>query len=329
MIDEAARILKLGQPTLLILAGRALRPEALDYAGRIAGKTGCVVATQFFSARIDRGAGRVPTFRIPYAVDLALNALKGYRHLITVETGEPVAFFGYPNKPSLLKPEGCNVHNLSAPAIDSLEALRALADAVGAKASDAKVQQREDIALPKGALTAQSIAQILNVLIPENGIVVDESVTTGRESLQLTAGARPHTWLQNMGGSIGYGGPVATGAAVACPDRKVIALSGDGSAMYTIQCLWTQAREKLDVVNVIFANRAYQILRNEFAGVGAGAPGPKAMSMLSIDNPTLDFCAMAKGMGVEGRRVTTAEEFAAALTDTLKTRGPQLIEVVL
>ena len=160
-------------------------------------------------------------------------------------------------------------------------------------------------------------------------IVVDESVTTGRELLQLTAGARPHTWLQNMGGSIGYGGPVATGAAVACPDRKVIALSGDGSAMYTIQCLWTQAREKLDVVNVIFANRAYQILRNEFAGVGAGAPGPKAMSMLSIDNPTLDFCAMAKGMGVEGRRVATSEEFAAALADTLKTRGPQLIEVVL
>ena len=135
-------------------------------------------------------------------------------------------------------------------------------------------------------------------MIPENAIVIDESVTTGRESMGLTAGAAPHDMIQNMGGSIGYSPPVATGAAVACPDRKVICLTGDGSAMYTIQALWTQARENLDVLTVIFANRAYQILRNEFAGVLAGTPGPRAKDMLSIDRPTLDFCALAKGMGV-------------------------------
>ena len=312
-IEAAARVLSRREPTLLVLAGRALRAETLELAGRIAAKTGCVVATQFFSTRIERGAGRVPAFRIPYAVDLALKALAGYRHIITVETTEPVAFFAYPDKPSLLKPDGCQVHELCARGADSLAALDALAESVGARRGDARLQQREAAERPTGPLTPQSIALALAALIPENAIVVDESITTGRESMGLTAGARPHDWLQNMGGSIGYGGPVATGAAVACPDRKVICLSGDGSAMYTIQALWTQARESLDVVTVIFANRTYQILRTEFAGVGAGAPGRKALDMLSIDRPTLDFIALARGLGVGATRVGDAGEFCKAL----------------
>lgn len=328
-IEAAAKILASGEPAMLVLAGRALRADALEFAGRIAGRTGCTVGSQFFSSRIERGAGRVPAFRIPYAVDLALAALKPFKHIITIETTEPVAFFAYPNKPSLLKPEGCKVHHLCPPGGDSLVALEALASAVGAKRGEAKLQERVMTPLPTGALTPQSIALALAALIPENAIVVDESVTTGRESMGLTAGAAPHDVIQNMGGSIGYGTPVATGAAVACPDRKVICLSGDGSAMYTIQSLWTQARESLDVVNVIFANRAYQILRNEFAGVLAGTPGPKATAMLSIDRPTLDFVALSKGMGVPATSVTTVDGFCKALGVACKERGPQLIEVVL
>jgi acetolactate synthase-1/2/3 large subunit len=288
-----------------------------------------VVATQFFSSRIERGAGRVPTVRIPYAVDLALAMLKPYRHIITVETGEPLAFFAYPDKPSLLKAEGTGVHSLSDAGADSLAALEALASAVGAKRSDAKRQELTRPALPTGALTSQGIAAALAALIPENAIVVDESVTTGRETMGVTAGALPHDVIQNMGGSIGYGGPVATGAAVACPDRKVICLSGDGSAMYTIQCLWTQARESLDVLTVIFANRAYQILRNEFAGVLAGTPGPRATAMLSIDNPTLDFVALAAGMGVAASRVTDMDGFCKAFAAGCREKGPRLIEVEL
>lgn len=328
-IDAAAQVLAKREPTLLILGGRALRADALEFAGRIAQRTGCVIATQFFSPRIERGAGRVPTFRIPYAVDQALAALAPYRHIITVETTEPVAFFAYPNKPSLLKPDGCQVHELCGIGADSLAALEALAGAVGGKRGDAKMQARIDTTLPTGPLNSANIAQLLAALIPENAIVIDESVTTGRESMGMTAGAAPHDMIQNMGGSIGYSPPVATGAAVACPDRKVICLTGDGSAMYTIQALWTQARENLDVLTVIFANRAYQILRNEFAGVLAGTPGPRAMAMLSIDNPALDFCALARGMGVAASRVTTIDEFNTAFAAGCREKGPRLIEVVL
>ena len=328
-IDAMARVLAKREPTLLILGGRALRADALEYAGRIAARTGCVLATQFFSPRIERGAGRVPTFRIPYAVDLALAALAPYRHIITVETTEPVAFFAYPNKPSLLKPDGCQVHELCGIGADSLTALEELAGAVGGKRGDAKMQERIATALPTGPLNSATIAQSLAALIPENAIVIDESVTTGRESMGMTAGAAPHDMIQNMGGSIGYSPPVATGAAVACPDRKVICLTGDGSAMYTIQALWTQARENLDVLTIIFANRAYQILRNEFAGVLAGTPGPRAKAMLSIDNPTLDFVALAKGMGVPASRVTNVDELNTAFAAGCREKGPRLIEVVL
>ena len=328
-IDAAAKVLAKKEPTLLILGGRALRADGLEIAARIAAKTGCVVAAQFFSPRIERGAGRGPLFRIPYAVDQALAALKPYKQILTVETGEPVAFFAYPNKPSLLKPEGCEVNSVCPVGADSIAALEALASAVGAKKGDAKLQPRTEVALPTGALNGPAIAQTLAALIPENAIVVDESVTTGRETMGVTAGALPHDMIQNMGGSIGYSPPVATGAAVACPDRKVICLTGDGSAMYTIQSLWTQARENLDVLTVIFANRAYQILRNEFAGVGAGEPGPKATDMLTIDRPALDFCALAKGMGIPSARVTTAEEFVRAFSNGCRDKGPALIEVVL
>jgi len=210
---------------------------------------------------------------------------------------------------------------------NSLAALEALSDALGAKPSDVKQQALTELNKPTGALTFVTIAQAIACAIPENAIIVDESITTGRGFFPPTAAAAPHDWLQNMGGSIGFSTPVATGAAVACPDRKVICMVGDGSAMYTLQSLWTQAREGLNVTTIVFANRIYQILRGEFDGVGAGEPGQRALDMLKIDRPTLDWVALAKGMGVAARAVTSADEFVAALAEAIPQRGPRLIEV--
>ena len=260
-------------------------------------------------------------------IELALPILKDFKHIVLVEANDPVAFFAYPNKPSELKPEGCEVHRLTAWGENSVAALEALSDALGAKPHDVKPQKVVELNKPTGPLTLTSIAQAIACAIPENAIVVDESITTGRGFFPPTAAAPPHDWLQNMGGSIGFSTPVATGAAVACPDRKVICMVGDGSAMYTIQSLWTQARENLDVVTIVFANRIYQILRGEFDGVGAGEPGQRALDMLKIDRPTIDFVALARGMGVPGRAVTSADDFNKALAEAVAEPGPRLIEV--
>jgi acetolactate synthase-1/2/3 large subunit len=328
-IEKAARLLKSGEPVLVILGGSALKGAALDFAGRIAGRTGCRIATQFFSARMERGAGRVPLERIPYAVDLAIAMLKPFRHIITVNTSEPIAFFAYPNKPSRLKPDGCEVFELCTDGQDSTQALTDLAEAVNAGPGDRLVQPTAEKDRPTGALDPERIARALLATIPEGCILVDESVTTGRESFAVTAGAAPHDTLQNMGGAIGFGTPVSVGAAIACPDRPVLCVVGDGSAMYTLQSLWTQARENLNVTTVVFANRKYQILRNEFGAVGAGVPGPNAISMLDIGDPTLDFVALAKGMGVSGARVETADELCREIERGVAGQGPYLIEAQL
>ncbi len=328
-IDKAARLLRSGEPTLVILGGPALKGQALDAAGAIAGKTSCRIAAQFFSARIERGAGRVPLERIPYAVDQALTMLKPFHHIITIGTGEPIAFFAYPNKPSLLKPEGCDVLELCGIGDDYRQALSDLADAVGAKPADRIVQQAAEKRRPSGTLNAENLAEALLATMPEGCILVDESVTTGRESFGVTAGAAPHDTLQNMGGSIGWGTPVSTGAAIACPDRPVLCVVGDGSAMYTLQSLWTQVREGLRVTTIVCANRSYQILKNEFKAVGAGVPGSNALSMLDIDNPTLDFVALAKGMGMSAVKVGTAEDLCRAIERGLAESGPYLIEAQL
>ena len=328
-VEEAARVLKGGEQTLLLVTGSALTDEGLALAARIAGKTGCKVMGQTYNPRMARGRGRFSIDRIPYVIEQALPILKDFKHIILVETADPVAFFAYPNKPSLLKPAGCEVHRMCEAGENSVAALQALADALGAKATDVKPQRLVELAKPTGALTHASIAQAIAVAIPENAIVVDESITTGRGFFPPTAAAAPHDWLQNMGGSIGFSTPVATGAAVACPDRKVISMVGDGSAMYTLQSLWTQAREGLNVTTIVFANRTYQILKGEFAGVDAGEPGRKALNMLNIDNPALDWVSLAKGMGVPGRSVASADDFNKALAEAIGERGPRLIEVVM
>jgi acetolactate synthase-1/2/3 large subunit len=329
-IDHIAGVLRSGEPTLIIFAGKSMRGASLDMAGRVAAATGCRIATQFFSVRIERGAGRTPLERIPYAVDQAIKYLSGFKHIVTVETGEPIAFFAYPDKPSLLKPAGCQVHTLVEKGEDSDLGLEMLADALGARKTTPVLQARIEEPAPQGALNPTSIARALSYAMPEHCILVDESLTTGRESMGLTAGARPHDTIQNMGGSIGYGTPVATGASLACPDRRTFCMVGDGSAMYTIQSLWTQAREGLPVTTIIFANNTYAILKAEYTNMGAGsAPGPRALSMIDIDKPTIDWVAMANSMGVAAVSVTTAEDFTQAMINSTREAGPVLIEVKL
>jgi acetolactate synthase-1/2/3 large subunit len=328
-VEAAAKVLKSGEPTLLLMTGSALTEQGLALAAQIAGKSGCKVMGQTYNPRMARGAGRFAIDRIPYVIELALPILKNFKHIVLVEANDPVAFFAYPNKPSMLKPDGCEVHRMTSGGESSVAALEALAGALGAKPSDVQPQTLIELAKPTGALNHASIAQAIALAIPENAIMVDESLTTGRGFFPPTAAAKPHDWLQNMGGSIGFSTPVATGAAVACPDRKVICMVGDGSAMYTLQSLWTQARENLDVTTIVFANRKYQILLGEFDGVGAGHPGQRALDMLNLDRPDLDWVALAKGMGVAGRSVKTADDFNAALADAMAEKGPKLIEVVM
>ncbi|RIK98889.1 MAG: acetolactate synthase large subunit [Proteobacteria bacterium] len=333
-VERAARVLAGGEPTLLLVTGQALTERGLALAGRIAAATGCEVMAQTYNPRMARGQGRFYLERIPYVIAQALPALERFRHIVLVEAADPVAFFAYPDKPSQLKPAGCATHRLTAAGENSVAALEALADTLGAKASSIKAsgdktRDLPDLVKPSGALTHTTIAQAIAYAIPDNAIVVDESISTGRGFFPLTAKARPHDWLQNMGGSIGFSPPLSTGAAVACPDRRVICMVGDGSAMYTVQSLWTQARESLNVTTVVFANRTYQILRGEFAGVGAGEPGARARDMLDIDRPTLDWVALARGMGVPARSVETADAFNDALAAANAADGPSLIEVVM
>ncbi|WP_120717266.1 acetolactate synthase large subunit [Tsuneonella amylolytica] len=329
-IEEVAKVLRSGEPTMLILANKACRTAPLELAGKVAAGTGCRLASQFFTNRIERGAGRVPLERIPYSVAPALAFLKGTKHIVTLETKEPVAFFSYPGQPSLLKEPGTQVHTLSEADEDSTLALEMLVDALGLGSAQTAHQPPADTPAPQGKLDPVSIAHALCAGIPENAIVVDESLTSGRESMSYTLGAAPHDMINNLGGSIGYSPPVATGAAIACPDRRTICLVGDGSAMYTIQALWTQAREQLPVTTVVFANNTYNILKAEYSNMGAGdRPSAEALNLIDIDRPTIDWLAMGRSMGVPGVQVDTAEGLAKALLNANGEAGPRLIEVKL
>ena len=330
LLKAAVAALRSGEPTVLFLGDLTLREEGLDLAERICAKTGARMLAQVANARIERGGGRVPIERLPYPIDNALAVLKDTRHLVVIGTTAPVGFFAYPDKPSRLTPEGCEIVDLCPPAGDQLDALRQLADAVGAGSGSAPArasQPRPEVPT-RGAIDSAGIAQIVAALLPEGAIVCDEAVTTGRSFFPATHAARPHDWLALTGGAIGEGIPMATGAAVACPDRKVVNLQADGSALYTAQSLWTQARENLDVLTVIFANRSYAILRGELAGVGAN-PGRKALDMLSLDNPAVDWVSLARGYGVEARRASDLAELVAAFRAGLEHRGPFLIEAVM
>jgi len=327
-IAEAAAVLRSGEPALMLLSGSALSEAALDLADRIAAKTSADLMAATFNARMPRGAGRVPIDRLPYPVDLALAALARFRHIILIEARTPVAFFAYPDKPSFLAPEGAQIHRLTEPGQNALHALEWLADELGARDV---APRRSPLAPPSpatGAITPEALAQSIAALLPDQAIVIDESISTGRSFFQPSHTSRPHDWLQNMGGSIGIGLPLATGAAIACPDRKVVCLEADGSGMYTLQALWTQAREGCDVTVLIFANRSYAILKGELANVGVRNAGPKARDMFDLGRPDLDWVSLARGMGVDASRVETMEAFNRAFAASLASFGPSLIEIV-
>ncbi len=329
-IDDAARLLRNGKKTVLLISGGALRADALGIADRIGQATGARLMTQQSNARIERGAGRVAIDRVLYPVDASVADLAGTEQLISIAAKVPVAFFGYPGKPSALLPPGCEVHELASPGEDAAGTLRALADALSIAASVVpRVAELALPAAPTGAFNAVSIAAVIGRLLPEHAIVCDEAITSGHPFYKQTRGAAPHDFLALTGGAIGAGLPLATGAAVACPDRKVVSLQADGSGMYTLQALWTQARERLDVVTVIFANRSYAILHGELKSVGAGVAGHNASRMLDLEDPALDWVHLAKGMGVDAKRVDSVAAFADVFAAAIKQRGPFLIEAVI
>jgi acetolactate synthase I/II/III large subunit len=326
VVDEVAQILRRGEPAALLLNGRAVREPALGLASRIGKRAGARVLCDTFPARIERGAGRAVVERLPYIPQMILSALGGVQHLILVAAKAPVSFFAFPGGASVAVPDGCQVHTLATESDDVVAALEALAAALGAPAEQMLQADGRSPAPTGGVIEPDSFAAALGATLPDRAIVVDESNTVGYLAPMATAGCPPHDWLCLTGGSIGMGLPAATGAALACPDRRVVALDGDGSAMYTIQALWTQAREKLDVTNVILANRPYAILNLEMLRMGLGQAGPVAKQMLDLTNPTLDFVSMGKGMGVPSCRVTGAAELVAELRRSFATPGPSLIE---
>lgn len=329
-VDDIARTLvAAGEGGTLLMNGSALSEEGLTLAGKIAAATGARVFTDTSVTRMARGAGRVNLPRLPYLGEQAMARLDGTRHLVTVGTKAPVSFFAYPGKPSELTPAGCSLHQLAEPSDDAVAALSALVEALDASGVVPETASEERPPLPTGPLTPKVVAQVIAHLLPDQAIVMNEALTAGAPIPGFTATSAPHDWLDLMGGAIGQGLPAATGAAVACPDREVLCLQADGSGMYTVQALWTQAREELDVTTVIFANRSYAILELEYSRVGAGDPSAATRSLFELCRPELDWVAMARSMGVEGIRASTAEELARGLERGFGESGPYLVEAVL
>jgi acetolactate synthase-1/2/3 large subunit len=327
-IDAAARALATREPTVLMLSGAALTEAGLAQAQRIAHATGARLFAPMQVPYIARGRGRPPVDRVPYAVDAALKALADTRHLVLAGARAPVAFFGYPGKPSEMWPAGCEVAELARVDEDIVGALEALADRLGAPAEAALPKATVQPGLARGPFKPDAFAATFAALLPENAIVAEDAVTSGRALFPPTWAAAPHHWMQVTGGAIGYAFPAATGAAIAAPDRKVICLQADGGGMYSLQALWTQAREKLDVVNVVFANRRYAILQGELAAVGA-TPGPASNELFDLSRPDLDWVKLAGGMGVEAVRVDSLEGFAVAFRAACARKGPFLIEFAI
>jgi acetolactate synthase-1/2/3 large subunit len=325
-IAQVARSLQRGRSAALLLGGRALRAPALKKAGRIAAATGARLLAEVFPARLERGAGLPAVERLAYVPEFASLQLRGLKHLVLVDAKAPVSFFAYPGRDSYLVPNGCEVYEVASAGSDVPAALDGLLAALGASDAEPAVQARSRPAPPTGALTAEKVCQAIAALLPEGAIVSDESQTSGVSLPAATAGAPRHDWLALTGGAIGQGLPVAVGAAVACPDRPVFALEADGSALYTIQSLWTMAREQLDVTVIVFNNRSYAILNMELARVGATDTGPGARAQLDLSRPDIDFVELATGFGVPARWVADAQELVGAIEQAVAEPGPHLIE---
>jgi acetolactate synthase I/II/III large subunit len=329
VVDAVAKALRSGEPCGLLLGGAALREDGLVAASRLSNATGSRLLAETFPTRLERGAGLPPIDRLAYLAEFASAQLAGLRHLVVVDAKAPVSFFAYPGKASYLVPDGCEVHVLANGGGNAGAALTTLAEVVGAPVDGATLQPAERPELPTGELTAAAVAQAVGALLPEGAVVSDEGNTSGLFAPGLTAGAPRHDWLCLTGGAIGQGMPVATGAAVACPDRPVVNLQADGSALYTLQSLWTQAREGLDVVTIVYNNRSYAVLNMELDRVGAEAAGPKAKDLLDLSRPDIDFVALSRGLGVPATRATTADEMSDQLARALAEPGPSLIEALV
>jgi acetolactate synthase I/II/III large subunit len=326
VLQAVAGVLRGGGRTALLLGGRALRSDALMSAGRIAAASGAKLMAETFPARMQRGAGVPRIERLAYVPELTSVQLKGLRHLILVDAKAPVSFFAYPGRESSLVPKGCEVHELAGSADDILASLQGLEEILDASTAEPALRPAERPERPTGALTAEKACQAVGAVLPEHAIISDEANTSGVLLSASTAGSPQHDLLTLTGGAIGQGLPVAVGAAVAAPERPVLALEAEGSSMYTIQALWTMAREGLDVTVVILNNRSYAILNVELQRVGAENAGPKAQSQLDLSDPDLDLISIGNGFGVPSRRAESAEELTQALESALREPGPHLIE---
>jgi acetolactate synthase I/II/III large subunit len=328
-IELAAQKLKTARNSALLLAGNALYGSGLAMAGRIAAKTGARLFSPYPFTRLQRGAGVPPVERMPYVLEQAVELLKELRLLVLVGAAPPIAYFASPGKSSTFTPPDCEIFTLSKVEEEGAGALEALAAELEASSTPPLAEPKQSALLPTGAITQAGIAATIAALLPEHAIVVDESMTSGRGILPAARGAAPHEFLANTGGSIGIALPLAVGAATACPDRRVLCLSADGSGMYTLQALWTMAREGLKVTNVIFANRVYSVLKREYSNLGIGNPGPRALELLEIGRPDLDWVSLARGMGVPAQRVTSLDELAKELRNGFAAEAPTLIEIPL
>ncbi|MGX9792325.1 acetolactate synthase large subunit [Mycobacterium sp. MMS18-G62] len=311
---------KHGEHAVLLLGGAAITAAGLRAAARITAATGAKALVETFPARLPRGRGVPNIPRLGYFAEMAQEQLRDTRHLILAGARSPVAFFAYPNMPGDLVPPGAKVHHLAS-------GLDEIADRLGAPALPESAASPPDI--PTGPLRTDNWASVIGALLPENAIISDEANTSGLLLPDATAASPPHDVLTLTGGAIGQGLPVAVGAAIAAPNRPVVALQADGSALYTISALWTMAREQLDITVVILNNRAYAILQLELMRVGASAAGPKAQSLLDLSNPDLDFVAIAEGLGVPASRATTTGELATQFQAAVSEPGPHLIDALL
>lgn len=327
-IEHAAHMLRSGLRTGLLIAGAALCGEGLAAAGRIAAATNSKLLAPYPFTRLERGAGCPAVERIHYVLEQAVDQLKEFRQLILVGAQAPVTYFAYPGKHSVVTSPECEIYELAGAEEDGTTALETLAGALSLHRAKWVGAKAERPALPQGELTLAGVATAVGALLPDRCIVVDESMTSGRGLMAATQGCPRHDWLANTGGSIGIALPLAVGAAIARPERRVLCFSADGSGMYTLQALWTMAREQLNITTVLFANRAYAVLKREFADLGIGEPGSIASSLFGIRHPDLDWTLLAKGMGVPASRVGSLDQFVDALRRGLETEGPGLIEVV-
>jgi acetolactate synthase-1/2/3 large subunit len=329
VVEDVARALATGEPAVLFLGGDVVVGESgLLAAARIAAGTGARLMTETFPARTTRGVGLPDVSRLPYPPELAIASLAGTKHLVLAGAQSPVHFFGYPGVPGHPVPDDCTVHVLSEPGEGGVAALQALAERAAPDAVPELLEAARP-ELPTGALTPRTMNAVIGALLPEDAIVVDEALTSGVGLHELTSGAPRHDWLALTGGAIGHGLPMALGAAIACPDRPVIGIQADGSAMYTISALWSYAREQCDVTTIVCDNGSYAILEHELSRVGAQGDGDRAGKLLDLGGPDLDFVALATGMGVPATRATTAEELAEQLRKALAEPGPHLIAAML